>query len=135
MAQITTKPTARKTAPVTHGKARLTHSDLASLDECLDAGAVILFLMPERGPWRDYFVRSIKNERGKVIGYRLETLVGSVEDAAPVYQIDTSFGGGVRWWFCDCPDATYRRRNGHGGCKHCNSLAACLERPNETVSF
>ena len=124
-----------KTAPVTHGQCRVTHSEHASLDECLDAGAVILSIMPERGPWRDYWCRAIRNERGRITGYRLETLVGSVEDAAPVYQIDTSFGGGVRWWTCSCPDATYRHRMGTGGCKHCNSLAASLERSNETVEF
>ena len=135
MAQITTKPTARKTAPVTHGKARLTHSDLASLDECLDAGAVILFLMPDNGSWRDYFVRSIKNERGKVIGYRLETLVGSVEDAAPVYEVDCSFGGINDYMACDCPDWTWRRRNTGCNCKHILGLKAAMQAPNQTVEF
>ena len=133
--QTTTKRPAGKTAPVTHGQCRITHSDAASLDECLDHGAVILVIMPERAPWRDYWVRSIRNERGRIIGYRLETLVGSVEDAAPVYEIETDFGPLPEHWFCSCPDFGYRRRGGLGRCKHCNSLFAALQNPNETVDF
>lgn len=133
--QTTTKRSAGKTAPVTHGKCRITHSEHASLDECLDHGAVILVIMPERGPWRDYFVRAIRDARGRIVGYRLETLVGSVEDAAPVYDVDCSFGGINDYMACSCPDWTWRRRNTGCNCKHILSLKAAMSAPNQTVEF
>lgn len=135
MNQTTTNRSAGKPAPVTHGKCRLTHSEHASLDECLDHGAVILVIMPEHAPWRDYWCRAIRNERGQIVGYRLETLVGSVEDAAPVYQIETDFGPLPEHWFCSCPDFAFRRGPGLGRCKHCNSLAVAIKNPNTTVEF
>lgn len=136
MNQTTTR-TARRQPTVTHGKARLTHADGYTLDECLDAGAGILTLMPDNGRWADYLVRSDRDAKGKVVGYRLEQIVSSVEDKSPVYDLDSSFGGIEDFTCCDCPDAIWNHRNSSFAvpCKHVRGLRAALKNPNETVSF
>lgn len=135
--QTTTKrPDNKAAATVTRGSCRIScggsREDLA---EYLDAGAALLEIRPEHGGWRYYLTRSLRDPRGGIVGYRLETLVGHVQEAVPIYDIDCSFGGIDDYCECDCPDWVWRRQNTGGTCKHVAALRAALRKPGESVEF
>jgi hypothetical protein len=85
----------------------------------LDAGVALLSVTTATGT-REYWVRRVKDDKGRVSGYTL------TKEDGEQYLIDLSFGGGWEHASCDCGDATHRRFR-PGGCRHIAAARKALE--------
>jgi hypothetical protein len=117
-ATATRTPKSRKPARETHGVCRLCPACNLTLPQALDAGEVVLSIIPERGNPANYVVKCLADPDGATVGFRLMKLAWYIVDRK-VYDIDVTPGYG---WQCDCPDAEFQGRE----CKHVRSLRAAL---------
>jgi hypothetical protein len=91
----------------------------------LDKGQAILEIAANDNA-NSYWVQSIRDEKGVLLGYRLTKFGAGSEAEAVSYDIDITFGLDANSWTCECLDWLSRRRN--GGCRHVASLWHALRR-------
>jgi hypothetical protein len=89
----------------------------------LDAGQAVLEIAANDNA-NSYWVRTIRDEQGQLLGYRLTKFGAGSEAEAVTYDIDITFGPDANSWTCECLDFLTRRRD--GGCRHIASLRSAL---------
>jgi hypothetical protein len=121
MATATLRRARAKVSPPVHGTCKWFGPVDAGR---LDAGQAVLEIAGENGNANSYWVRTIRDEKEQLLGYRLTKFGADSEAEAAAYDIDTTFGPDANSWTCECLDWLSRRRD--GGCRHIASLRSAL---------
>jgi hypothetical protein len=122
MATLSPRRARAKVSPPVHGTCKW----FGPIDAArLEAGQAVLEIAANDNA-NSYWVQSIRDEKGVLLGYRLTKFGADSEADAVSYDIDITFGPDANSWTCECLDFLSRRRN--GGCKHIAALRHALRR-------